>query len=313
MNHNIAFLFPGQGSQYVGMGSDIAEAFPQVRSLFEQADRICQKPVSRLCFKGPMDELTLTMNLQPAVTAVSLACLAALSHSGIKPSVSAGHSLGEYSALAAAGVLSNEDALALVNKRGELMHREALEHPGAMAAVMGLSVEEVEGIVADAGEGEILGIANHNTAEQIVITGEKSPVSRAISLAKKRGGKAILLKVSGAWHSPLMEKAVGEFRDFMEGIPFSDPSFPVLFNATVEAEYDPEKIKDIMARQLISPVQWYGIIQRMLDDGIRTFVEIGPKKVLTGLMKKIIPPGEQVAVHHVEDSKSLQLFLDAVG
>jgi len=312
MTRKIAFLFPGQGSQYVGMGSELARAFPEAQKVFELVDEVCQKPISKLCFNGPMDELTLTANLQPAVTAVSLACLVALNRSGIKPDVSAGHSLGEYAALVASGVLSGPDALALVNKRGELMHRESLEHPGTMAAVIGLSIGEVEQMVADVRENEVLGVANHNTAEQIVITGEKSSVSRAMAMAKEKGGKAIPLKVSGAWHCSLMDKAVGDFREFLEGFTFSEPKTAILFNATAGEEKNPSKIKDIMSRQLISPVRWYDIIQKMIENGTNVFVEVGPKTVLSGLMKKIIPSHVEASVYSVQDMKTLDLLIEAL-
>lgn len=313
MTRKVAFLFPGQGSQYVGMGFDISNAFPKAKALFELADEICRKPISKLCFEGPLDDLTLTENLQPAVTVVSLACLVALSQSGVQPVMAGGHSLGEYAALVAAGVISTRGALALVNKRGELMHRESLEHPGTMAAVIGMSVEEVKRIVDEVRGDDILGIANHNTAEQIVITGEKEPVSRAITRVKEKKCKAIPLKVSGAWHCGLMEKAVNDFRQFMEDIPFSGPRLPLLFNATAEEEVNPGKIKDIMAQQLVSPVRWYDIILKMFHEGVDVFVEVGPKNVLTGLVKKIAPPEQDVFLHSVEDVKGLNALLETLA
>lgn len=309
MSEKIGFLFPGQGSQFVGMGLDLMEQFPVVREIFGQVDDISQRPISKLCFEGPMDELTLTENLQPAITAVNLSCLAALNESGISPTVSAGHSLGEYTALVSAGVVSGYDALRLVKKRGELMHREALANPGGMAAVIGMDIDAVQEVVAQAEDKDILAIANHNTAEQIVITGEKEPLSRAIKLVQERGGRAIPLKVSGAWHSKLMEDAVDEFREFMEDIPFSRPESVILFNATAKGEMDPEKIKDTMAKQLVSPVKWYDIGLNMLQDGVNSFVEVGPKKVLSGLLRKIIPPEREVKIFSVQDAESLGGFL----
>lgn len=313
MNRKIAFLFPGQGSQYVGMGLDLSNALPEAKALFELADEICRRPISKLCFEGPMDDLTLTVNLQPAVTAVSLALLAALDQFGVQPMIAGGHSLGEYAALVAAGVISNRDALALVNKRGELMHRESLEHPGTMAAVIGMPVEEVKRIVEEVRGKDILGIANHNTAEQIVITGESEPVSRAVLRVKEKKCKAIPLKVSGAWHCALMDRAVTDFRQFMEDIPFSAPRITLLFNATAEEEANPGKIKDIMAQQLVSPVRWYDIILRMRREGIDTFVEVGPKNVLTGLVKKILPSEENASLFSVEDMKSLHALVETLA
>lgn len=310
MSEKIALLFPGQGSQFVGMGQDLADKFPMARGIFDQVDEICRKPISRLCFNGPMDELTLTENLQPAVTAVNLICLSALSESGITSIVSAGHSLGEYTALVSAGVISTFDALKLVQKRGELMNREALANPGAMAAVIGMDINAVEEVVALAKDDNILAVANHNTADQIVITGEKEPVSRAVKLVKERNGRAIPLKVSGAWHSKLMEGAVDDFSEFMEGISFSRPESTVIFNATASSETDPQKIKHAMAWQLISPVRWYDVMLSMLEDGINTFIEAGPKQVLTGLLRKIVPPEKDVRIHNVQDVKSLEAFLE---
>jgi [acyl-carrier-protein] S-malonyltransferase len=249
MSKKIAFLFPGQGSQFLGMGLDIADRFPKAKEIFEKADRICGKDITRLCTEGPLEELTLTVNLQPAITTVNLACLAALNESGLKPSVSAGHSLGEYGALCATGVLTAEDTLKVVNKRGELMHRESLSHPGVMAAIMGMKIEQVSQIVDQVKGQGILAVANHNTAEQIVITGENEALESAVKRVQEMGGKAIPLKVSGAWHCDLMAGAVEEFRRFMDEIPFSEPQTEVLFNATAESEDNPETIKDIMARQ----------------------------------------------------------------
>ncbi len=313
MAEKVAFLFPGQGSQYVGMGRDLQDGFPEARGVFERVDEICGKPISRLCFEGPMETLTLTENLQPAIAAVSLACLEVLKSWSIRPAVSAGHSLGEYAALVSSEAISSDDALQLVQKRGELMHREALANPGAMAAVVGLDLQAVEDVVAQAKEGEVLAVANHNTADQVVITGQEGAVSRAARLMKGRGGKAIPLKVSGAWHSPLMAGAVEEFRGFMEHIRFSSPKSAILLNATAECGSDPEQIKDIMSRQLISPVRWYEIVRNILSQDITTFVEIGPKKVLTGLLKKIAPPEVALKIYNLEDQASLRSFIDQFG
>ena len=313
MGRKIAFLFPGQGSQFVGMGQDMVEQFPGVEHIFRETDQICGKPITHLSFEGPMSELTLTENCQPAITAVSLACLTVLNESGIKASVSAGHSVGECASMVSAGILSESDALKLVHKRGTLMHREALANPGHMAAVIGLDMEAVLEIVAEAKNDEILDVANHNTAQQIVITGQKDPVARAVKMAKEKKGKAIPLKVSGAWHSGLMQGGVDEFRAFMEGIPFSPPRSDMMFNATARCETDPERIKDIMANQLVSPVKWYDIMRKMLDDGIDTFVEVGPKKVLAGLLKKIASPDDAVNVFTVQDPKGLEGVLENIS
>ena len=313
MSEKIAYLFPGQGSQYIGMGRDLVDSFSTAKEIFQQVDDLCGKSISRLCFEGPMDELTLTGNLQPAITAVNLACLGALKASGVKPDVSAGHSLGEYAALVSSEVVGIDDALRLVQKRGWLMHRESLSNPGTMAAVIGLPLESVQRIVEESKRDEILAVANHNTAEQIVITGQEEPVSRAVQAVRKEGAKAIPLKVSGAWHCLLMEGAVGEFRKFMEKIPFSSPASRMLFNATGSAETDPDSIKEIMAKQLVSPVKWYDIVRKMVSDGVRTFVEVGPKKVLTGLVRKIVPKDAEIRLFQVEDTASLEKFVAREG
>ena len=297
----------------MGMGQELVDRFPGVEHIFKETDRICGKPISKLCFEGPMPELTLTENCQPAITAVSLASLSVLNESGIRSSVCAGHSVGEYASMVSAGIVTEENALRLVHKRGALMHREALRNPGHMAAVIGLDMEAVLEIVAAAKADEILDIANHNTAQQIVITGQKDPVTRAVQLAKEKKGKAIPLKVSGAWHSGLMQGGVDEFRAFMEDIPFSPPRSEMFFNATAKGETDPLRIKDIMANQLVSPVKWYDIMRKMLDDGVDTFVEVGPKKVLAGLLKKIISPDHAISVFTVQDPKGLESALEEIS
>ncbi len=313
MGHKTAFLFPGQGSQFVGMGQGLVERFPAVEHIFEETDRICQKPITRLCFEGPMAELTLTENCQPAITAVSLACLCVLNESGIHSDVCAGHSVGECASMVSAGILGETDALRLVHKRSVLMHREALANPGGMAAVIGLDMAEVLEIVAKAKEGGILDVANHNTSAQIVITGQKDPVKRAVSLAKEKKGKAIPLKVSGAWHSGLMRGGVDEFRAFMDDIRFSPPRSEMIFNATARPESDPQRIKNIMANQLVSPVKWYDTMRKMLDDGVNTFVEVGPKNVLAGLLKKIASPEDDLNVFTVQDPESLESMLEKIA
>jgi len=312
MRKKIAFLFPGQNSQIIGMGKDLADEFPECKEIFQQLDDVCEKPMSKLCFEGPGDELILTVNQQPAITAVNLVCLKAIKLKGIKAEISAGHSLGEFAALVSSGVLTEYDALRIVKKRGELMHRESLIHPGVMTAVMKLDYDKVEEIVAKASEKGLLAIANHNSEHQIVITGVKESMEYAIEMVKEVKGRAIPLKVSGAWHCNLMKDAVEEFREYMEGISFSKPQSAMLFNATASAEDDPQKIKDIMANQLTSPVKWYDIICRMIKDGVYTFVDVGPQRQMWGLIGRIMPKDSHAITCSVEDVESLNEFIKSV-
>jgi len=306
-----AFLFPGQGSQKVGMGQDLLGSFDFVKDIFAAADDASGLPITKLCFEGPMEELTETINLQPAITAVNLACLAAIEQKGITPAVCAGHSLGEYSALRAAGVVSTADCLKLVYKRGALMHREATRNKGAMSAVVGLSIDQLAPLVAQAAQKGIVAVANHNSADQIVITGEPDAVQAAGELAAAKGARAIPLKVSGAWHSPLIQGAEAEFKAFLDDIAFNPPKCPVLHNVTADGCADPGAIKSLMASQLCSPVRWYDSVVKMVDDGVDTFVEIGPGRVLAGLLKKIVPAEHNATVYNVFDMKSLDKFLAA--
>jgi [acyl-carrier-protein] S-malonyltransferase len=243
---------------------------------------------------------------------VNLAILAALEKEGVKPDVTAGHSLGEYCALRAAGVINPEDTCKLVFKRGHLMHRESTKHAGAMQAIVGLNIDEVREIVESVQEKGVIAVANHNTAEQIVITGSPEAVGAAGEAAKAKGVKAIPLKVSGAWHSELIRGAEEEFAAFLEEIPFNEPRCPVLFNVTAAPELDPDKIRELMARQLCSPVRWYDTMCKMQKEGIAIFAEVGPKRVLTGMLRKIIPDTYEHEVYNVDSMKGLETFFKAV-
>ena len=309
----IAFLFPGQGSQKVGMGQELAQVDEQARQIFAAAEEVSGLPITRLCFEGPMEELTQTINLQPAVTAVNLAFLSAIEKADILPSVCAGHSLGEYSALCAAGVISAVDCLKLVHRRGELMHREATMHEGAMSAVVGLTIDKVAAITNQAGSAGIVAVANHNSAEQIVITGSPEGVAAAAQGASAQGAKAIALKVSGAWHSPLIKGAENDFKAFLAGIVFNQPRCDVIHNVTAAIEPDPNKIRSLLATQLCSPVRWYDTVLKMIEDQTEVFVEIGPGRVLTGLLKKTLPAGTTARVYNVYDLKTLEAFVRAEG
>ena len=307
-----AFLFPGQGSQAVGMGLDFYQEYDVVRELFDMAEEISKINISKLCFNGPMEDLTQTVNLQPAVTAVNLACLTIIEKEGVTSDICAGHSLGEYSALCASDIVSREDTFRLVFKRGELMHREAVKNKGAMHAILGLPIDAVSQIVEKVKEEGVVAVANHNAEKQIVITGSPDPVEKASSLATSQGAKAIPLKVSGAWHSELIQGAQEEFKDLIESIPFNVPQRPAIFNVTADFEKNPAEIKSIMARQLCSPVKWYDSMCKLMDEHIEMFVEVGPGRVLTGLLKKILPKDYPCQIFNVNSMKGLEQFLKEI-
>ncbi|OKY74452.1 MAG: [acyl-carrier-protein] S-malonyltransferase [Desulfobulbaceae bacterium DB1] len=307
-----AFLFPGQGSQFVGMGKDFLERSSGARDLLAMAERVSGIPLGNLCLNGPMEELTRTLHLQPAMTVLNLICLHALREKGIDAAFFAGHSLGEYSALAATGVLSPEDTMTLVTERGRLMERESGLHPGAMSAILKLSIDQVAGIVEEAAGKGVVVAANHNSEQQIVISGDQAGVAAASALAAERGGRAIALPVSGAWHSPLVADAVPDFEKAMAGIVFNEPTGTILFNVTAAPAANPHAIRSIMSRQIASMVKWYDTVMAMLEGGVTTFVEVGPKNVLTGLLKKILPKDHGCSCLQVEDSASLQACVDSL-
>ena len=286
--HHTVFMFPGQGSQYVGMGKALSENSKKCREIFEIADQVCNIQLSKICFEGPMEVLTNTENLQPAITAVNLCYCSLLEEKGIAPAWCAGHSVGEYAALAAAGVINIHDAILLTRMRGTIMQREADIKPGGMVAVVGFTMSEVEQIVQEAGKNGNVDIANYNTVKQIVITGEKEALAAATILIKDKKGKAIPLKVSGAWHSRLMENGVSEFRKFMNNIKFSFPKVTFISNAAARPENDPEKLKDILASQLMKPVYWYDSMTWLINQGAQVFAEVGPGKILSGILEKIL-------------------------
>jgi [acyl-carrier-protein] S-malonyltransferase len=304
-----AFLFPGQGSQSIGMGEEFYREYDIVREIFDMAEEISRINISKLCFKGPMQDLTMTVNLQPAVTAVNLACLAVIERENIAYHFCAGHSLGEYGALCAAGVNSTENTIRLVYKRGELMHREASNHQGAMHAIVGLGVEAVSELVAEVQKDGIVSVANHNTQLQIVITGAPPAVERVSSMAVAKGAKSIPLKVSGAWHSELIKGAQDEFKDYLDTIGFEAPQKQIFFNVTAAPEENPVEIRNVMARQLCSPVRWYDTMNKLMEEEVEVFVEVGPGRVLAGLLKKILPRDYPGQFYNVANMKQLEKFL----
>jgi [acyl-carrier-protein] S-malonyltransferase len=305
-----AVIFPGQGSQFVGMGQAFLETSEQAGKLMKLAEEISGMPLGTLCLEGPMEDLTRTVHLQPGMTVLNMIIWDALQEAGLKPDFYAGHSLGEYSALYASGVLSAEDTLKLVTERGRLMEREAGKNPGSMTAVLKLPIEDVQKAVeAGRAVGEVT-IANYNTEMQIVISGEKEAVEAAGTAASEMGGRAIALPVSGAWHSQLVAGAVPDFEKVMAATTFNSPSGTMLFNVTGKAENDPAEIRRIMARQIASMVRWYELIMAMYADGVTTFIEVGPKKVLTGMMKKLLPKGHGCTCVQVEDPEGIAACLE---
>ena len=309
----IAFIFPGQGSQYVGMAQDFYQSDPKARDLFNLAEGTTGLPLRRLIFHGPMEELTETVNLQPAVTVVNLCLYQALQQAGVTPQAVCGHSLGEYSALCAAGVLSVADTLAAVRQRGRLMQREAEKYPGAMMAVIGLTPEKLKGLVHPLTKEGPIALANFNTLEQTVISGSPELVAQAGNLAKAEGARVVPLKVSGAWHSPLMAGASADFTACLSKLTFTAPQLPIYLNATAGPETNPELLRQLMSGQLTAPVRWAELILNLKTAGVDTWVEVGPKNVLTGLVRKILPEEPKESFFNVENRESLEQFLAALG
>ena len=286
-----AYLFPGQGSQHVGMGRELYDSFSTARAVFDQADHILGINLSQMCFDGPADELDDTWNTQPAIFVASVAALRALEERGMQnPVYVAGHSMGEFSALVAAGALSFEDGLKLVRERGRLMKQADERSPGGMAALLGLQREQVDALCATVREqsGAHVGVANDNCPGQIVISGATGALEQAMELAKEQGAKrAKRLAVSIAAHSPLMAEAAAEFRRVLDATLFREPVIPLVANATASPLTALDEIRDALNRQLTSPVRWTESVQWMIGQGVTRFVEVGPKDVLTGLMKRI--------------------------
>lgn len=290
---DIVLLFPGQGSQKPGMGRDLAEAFPAARDVFARADEALEFPLSRLCFEGPADELTRTHNAQPALVAHGIAAWTA-TRDAIGPSVvaAAGHSLGEFTAYAAADSLSLHDALRVVRRRGELMYESGIARPGAMAAVIGDISRPIEDVCAEATrEAGLVVPANYNSPGQLVLSGEISGVERAMALCKDAGAKrAVRLNVSGAFHSPLMETASRGLAQVLDSVTFTDPRFTVYANVDGSPVRDAERAKELLLRQLSSPVRWIDEVQAITasyPDAL--YIEMGPGSVLVGLVRKIAP------------------------
>ncbi|MFC1559922.1 ACP S-malonyltransferase [Candidatus Margulisiibacteriota bacterium] len=304
----IAVVFPGQGSQYVGMGKTLVEQFGSTKKLFDQANEALGFDLMKICFEGPEDELKKTEFTQPAILTVSAVCLEALrSFKNLKVEAVAGHSLGEYTALYYGGAISFKDAVKIVNLRGKFMQSAVPLGEGTMAAIMGLEKAKVDEICKQASSKGVVEAANINSPIQIVISGKKEGVLKAIDLATKAGAKrAIELKVSAPFHSSLMKKAADQLAEALNKIEIKDSTVPVVSNVTADYTTKADQIKDLLIRQMTSSVLWVDSINKLVNDGFDTFIEIGPGKVLTGLIKRMAPKAK---LHNISDADTLGKFL----
>ena len=307
----IAYVFPGQGSQSVGMGRDLADNFPAAKQVFEEADDALEFPLSGMCFEGNDEDLQLTANTQPAILATSVAAFRAMESEGFpEPAYVAGHSLGEYSALVAAGVLSFADAVRTVRKRGTYMQEAVPVGVGAMAAILGLDVESIEQGCAEAAEGQVCSPANINSPSQVVIAGNAEAVDRACEILKAKGAKrAIKLNVSAPFHCDLMMPAQERLAVDLDGLNYGNFAFPILHNVDAEVNEDPSKVADALKRQVSGPVKWLQSIEKLRSLGVEKFIEVGPGKVLTGLLRQI---DRDAVGANVENGESLRATLETL-
>jgi [acyl-carrier-protein] S-malonyltransferase len=306
-----AYIFPGQGSQYVGMGRDLYEAEEVARAVFDEADRVLGFDLSKICFEGPEERLRETRFTQPAILTHSVAVWRIFEQAGIRPEFVAGHSVGEYSALVAGGGLAFDDALILVRERAEAMYEAGLQRPGAMAALIGISEDDLGRLVEKyRGEG-VITAANYNSPVQMVISGEVGAVEAAVAGAREFGARrAIRLNVSGAFHSPLMVPAAERLAATLRKTEFSAAAIPVVSNVTAEGVTDPEVIMNLLEQQLTSPVLWSQSMRYLVGQGVTSFVEVGPGTVLCGLLKRIAPDVRCVSC---SDTKSVAEFMEEVS
>lgn len=308
MSKKIAFLFPGQGSQAVGMGKDLYESFDAAKNVFDTADKTLDKSITKLCFEGPDEDLKQTVNTQPCIVTMSIAALESLkSQLDINADYVAGHSLGEYCAMYAAGVMSLETTLKAIQKRADLMGQTK---GGAMAAVLNASEEALTASLKDATEAGYVDVANYNSPAQVVITGDEKAVAKAGELLLAKGARRVVpLAVSGAFHSKFMENAGHEFESFVAGFDLNDAKIPVVTNVDAQPTTSASDFRVKMPKQIYSSVHWTQTIEKMAADGVEIFVEIGPGKVLAGLNKKIVP---EAKVYNVFDKASLETVVDAL-
>jgi [acyl-carrier-protein] S-malonyltransferase len=304
LSRRLAIVFPGQGSQSPGMGKELFENFPVARRLFEEADDALGFSMSRLCFEGPAEDLQLTENTQPAILTVSVAAFRAMKEAGISaPAFVAGHSLGEYSALVAAGALTLTDAVRTVRARGRYMQDAVPVGTGAMAAVIGGELGEIERVCEEAGAGQVCSVANYNAPNQIVIAGNTEAVDRAIELLTGIAKRVIKLKVSAPFHCALMTPAQDKLAADLEQLVFNEPVMAVVTNVDARANTAPDQLRDALVRQVSAPVRWLESMQLLMQQGVETFVEAGPGKVLSGLMRQI---NRDVKTLNVENAASLE-------